>query len=77
MPHISTPHHLQWAKAFVGIIDFKNSHHLKVESYVLFGRNFQDLSPGSSISSSPERAALRRWGEGPGYIEVCSKGQVV
>jgi len=40
MPHISTPHHLQWAKAFVGIIDFKNSHHLKVESYVLFGRNF-------------------------------------
>ena len=30
----------------------------------------RDSSPGNSISSSPERTALRRGGEEPGYIEV-------
>ena len=30
------------------------------ESYVLFGGNFQDFKPGDSISSNPERTALRR-----------------
>ena len=31
---------------------------------------FRTLSLGDSISSSPERTALRRPGEEPGYIEV-------
>ena len=50
---------------------------------VLFGGNFQDLSPGDSISSSPLRTAPRKWGgrregvEETGYIEVCNKEQVV
>ena len=34
-------------------------------------------SPGDSISSYPERTALRRQGEESGYREVCKKGQVV
>ena len=31
---------------------------------------FRMASPGDSISSSPERTALRRRGEEPGYLEV-------
>ena len=31
---------------------------------------FRTLSLGDSISSSPEKTALRRPGEEPGYIEV-------
>ena len=31
---------------------------------------FRMSSPGDSISSDPERAAPKRWGEEPGYIEV-------
>ena len=31
---------------------------------------FRMASPGDSISSSPERTALRRRGEKPGYLEV-------
>ena len=35
----------------------------RVESYVLFGRNVWDWSPGGSISSNPERTAWRGGGE--------------
>ena len=42
----------------------------------LFG-NFGELSLGGSFSSSPERTALRKWGEESGHIEVYNKGQVV
>ena len=31
---------------------------------------FRTCSPGDNISSNPERTALRRQGEEPGYIEV-------
>ena len=48
----------------------------KVESYVLFRRNFSDLSLGGGISSNPQRTAWR-WGEEADCIEVCNRGQVV
>ena len=37
----------------------------------------KNLSSGDSISSNPERSALKRQGDESGYIDVCSKGQVV
>ena len=43
-------------------VNLKNSHSLKVESYVLFGGNLLDFKPKRSHLSSPERAALRRIG---------------
>ena len=57
-------------------VNLKYSHKLKVESYVLFG-NFAKLILGGSILSSPERTALRKWGEESGHIEVCNNGQIV
>jgi len=39
-------------------------------SYVLCGRKFQDLSPGSSISSSPKGTAPGRQGREAGFTEV-------
>ena len=50
--------------------DLATEQQQKVESCVLSSRNFQDLRPGSSISSNPEKTALRRQGEEPGYTEV-------
>ena len=38
---------------------------------------FRTSSSGDSISSNLETAVPRRQGEESGYIEVCSKGQVV
>ena len=35
-------------------------HNLKVENYVLFSGQPEDLSPRSSISSNPEKTAPRR-----------------
>ena len=54
-------------------VDLKNSRNLKVESYVLFGGNLLDFKPKRSHLSNPERAALRKWVEEPGYIEVLQK----
>ena len=45
-------------------VHLKNCDILKVESYVIFSGNFKVLSPGGSISSSPQRIALRRKGRG-------------
>ena len=57
-------------------VSLKNSHNLKVESYVLFSRNFQDLNPGGSISSSLERTAPGRQGKKPGlYRSLTTKGR--
>ena len=39
--------------------------------------HFRTSSPEDSISSNPERTALRRQEEESSYIEVCNKGQVV
>ena len=38
---------------------------------------FRISSLGDTISTNPERTALRRLGEESGYIDCCSKGQVV
>ena len=38
---------------------------------------FRTSSLGDSFSSDPERSVLRRQGELSGYIEICSKGQIV
>ena len=43
---------------------------LEVESSVYLAEIFRTSSPGDSISSSPERAAWRRWVGEPGFIEV-------
>ena len=32
--------------------------------------NFRTSSPGGSISSNPERTAVKRWGEEPCYVEL-------
>ena len=37
-------------------------------------RTFRTSSPGDSISSEPERSALRRQGEEPGYTDVLEQG---
>ena len=42
-------------------------HNLKVESYVLFGRQYEDLSGGHRISDSSERLLLRSKG-GSQYV---------
>ena len=54
-------------------VDLKNSRNLKVESYVLFGGKLLDFKLKRSHLSNPERAALRKWVEEPGYIEVLQK----
>ena len=53
-------------------MNLKNIHNLKVGNYVLFDGIFRTLRPGDSISSNPERTALRRWevGSSQVYIEV-------
>ena len=53
-------------------MNLKNIHNLKVGNYVLFDGIFRTLRPGDSISSNPERTALRRWevGNSQVYIEV-------
>ena len=38
---------------------------------------FRTSSPGDSLSSNPERIALRMWGQESGYIEICNKRHVV
>ena len=48
----------------------KNTCNLEVQSSVFFGESFLDSGPGGSISSDPERRALRRRGEELGYTEV-------
>ena len=50
-------------------VDLKNIHSLKVEMLYLIWI-FRTSSSGGSISSNPERTALRRWGREPGSIEV-------
>ena len=57
-------------RAHLSGVDLKNNHNLKFESYVLFSGNFRISSSGDSVSSNPERTALRQRGEEPGYIEV-------
>ena len=42
------------------IVELKNSHNLKVKSYVFFVGIFRTSSLGSSISSNLERTVLRR-----------------
>ena len=42
------------------IVNWKNTQNRKIKSYVLFIGNFYNLSLGGSISSEPERTALRR-----------------
>ena len=41
-------------------VDLKKQSNLKVESYVLLGGIFRNLSPGDSISSGPMRTVLVR-----------------
>jgi len=53
-------------------VDLKNIHNLKVEMLYLIGV-FRTSSLGGSISSNPERTALRRWGREPGSIEVLGR----
>ena len=49
----------------------KNIHDLKVESYIFYLVGvFRAASLGDNVSVAPERTALRRGGEEPGYIEV-------
>ena len=52
-------------------------HNLKDESYILFGRLSEDLSPGPSISDNSEKTVPERLGEELGDTEVFStKDQV-
>ena len=52
-------------------------HNLKDESYILFGRLSEDLSPGPSISDNTEKTVPERLGEELGDTEVFStKDQV-
>ena len=56
----------------------EKTHRLKGESYVLFGRLSEDLSPGHGISDNAEKTVPKRQGGKPGYIEVfATKDQVV
>lgn len=48
--------------------DLKSSHNLETGELCFIWWEILGLSPGDSISSGPERTALRR--EEPGYIEV-------
>ena len=38
----------------------KNSHNLEPESYVLFGGNFEDVTPGRQTLNNPDIIAPRR-----------------
>lgn len=54
----------------------KNIHNLQVESR-FYSVAMLGLELGDSISGDPERADSKNVGEEPGYIQVCSKGQVI
>ena len=59
-----------WGKSFFTVVyetvDFKKSQPKSWEFYLV--GNFRNSVPGDSISSNPERTALRRQGKKSGYI---------
>ena len=58
------------------IVNLNKMHSLKIDSSVLFGAKL-GVSPGDSISGSPEKPL--RGGEGgkPSYKNFCNKGKTV
>ena len=70
--HIVTAHMSRFREVIPDhSVDLENTHNLIVERFSLVGI-FGTSSPGDSISSNPERTALR---QESGYIEVCNKGK--
>ena len=60
------------------ILWIEKIHNLKIESYDLFGRLSEDLSPGPSISDNAEKTVPERLGGESGDTEVfATKDQAV
>ena len=65
---------LNWTEAasLVPCVDWKYSHHLKVESYFIWWECV-GLTPRRQHLSSSEKTAPRRWERESDYIQVCNK----
>ena len=55
----------------------EKKHNLKVENYVLFSEQSEDISPGHSISDHSDRMLQRGQGGARIYRTVYNKDQIV